>query len=74
MNRSLAPLAPQMLAARSFPIQLSNSQFQKGSERDAATTNRHTPRKRGNQYAAAFRLDRWRLGVLDRLPSRAMTA
>ncbi|TFW52038.1 hypothetical protein CT676_42795 [Bradyrhizobium sp. MOS001] len=26
----------------------------------------HSPRRRGNQYAAASRLDHWRLGVLGR--------
>ena len=37
-------------------------------------TNRHTPRKRGIQYAAAFRLNHWRLGLLDRPRSRTMTS
>ena len=40
----------------------------------ASVPGRHTPRKRGIQYAAASRLDRWRLGVLDRPLSRATTA
>ena len=36
--------------------------------------DRHTPRKRSIQYAAAFRFHHWRLGILDRPLSRAMTA
>jgi hypothetical protein len=28
--------------------------------------DRHTPRMRGIQYAAAFRFHHWRLGILDR--------
>jgi hypothetical protein len=37
--------------------------------------SRHTPRKRkrGIQYAAALPFHRWRLGILDRPLSRAMT-
>ena len=35
--------------------------------------NRHTPRRRGIQYAAAYRLYRWRLsGILDRPPQCAI--
>src|ERR1700682_4055103 len=34
---------------------------------------RHTPRKRGIQYAAAFRFYRWRFGILDHPLSRMMT-
>src|SRR5260370_10514668 len=40
----------------------------------APRRNRHTPRKRSIQYAAASRLYHWCLGILDRPPSRAMTA
>ena len=39
----------------------------------SATTGRHTPRKRGIQYAAASRFDHGRLGILDRPLSRATT-
>src|SRR5260370_37961252 len=38
-----------------------------------STHSRHTPGMRGIQYAAAFRFHRWRFGLLDRPPSRAMT-
>jgi len=37
-------------------------------------TSRHTPRKRGIQYAADFRFHCWRLGILDHPLSRMMTA
>jgi len=40
---------------------------------ESSSTDRHTPRKRSIQYAAASRLDHWRLGILDRPLSRAMT-
>ena len=36
--------------------------------------NCHSPRRRGIQYAATSRLTHNCLGVLDRPPSRAMTA
>ena len=35
--------------------------------------DRHTPRMRGIQYAAAVRFDHWRLGILDHPLSRVMT-
>src|SRR6266576_3821721 len=37
------------------------------------TASRHTPRKRGIQYAEAFRSIPGASGILDRPPSRAMT-
>ena len=41
--------------------------------RSALRRDRHTPRKRSIQYAAASRFHHWHLGILDRPLSRAMT-